>query len=234
MSKIVEPPVLMSKVLTFVLATSIVVLGALGVVLIKMIPLERPQVFFLVTPKFFQNMTIIPMTPDTLNQRRLDTYKKGFIREYVIARNTLYSGLDASITRDNWSRVIKPWSSSSVFADMAKTRLYKKYEFTQNLPTVSCDVNFPNTNAVPAVVKLSDTLYEINFAWICKDENIGGQTTQKNYKIKMRIQSNLNAHASKTLENLQKLRDNPLGIQVVEYVIYDNKGDPLDSKIGSW
>jgi len=233
-SKIVEPPVLISKVLTFVLAMSIVVLGALGVVLIKMIPLERPQVFFLVTPKFFQNMTIIPMTPDNLNERRLDTYKKGFIREYVIARNTLYSGLNASITRDNWSRVIKPWSSNSVFADLSKTRLYKKYEFVQTLPTISCEVNFPNTNAVPAVVKLSDAVYEVNFAWICRDENSGGHTTQKNYKIKMRIQSDLNASASKTLENLQKLRDNPLGIQVVEYVIYDNKGDPLDSKVGSW
>ena len=67
MAKIIEPPILMSRILTFVLATSVVVLAALAVVLVKMIPLERPEVFFLVNPTRAVNVVIEPFKPETNN-----------------------------------------------------------------------------------------------------------------------------------------------------------------------
>lgn len=230
-SKIVEPPILMSKVLTFVLATSVVVLGVLVYTLFKMAPLERPEVFFLYTPRGnFTDMTIEPMVPDANNQRTLDRYKKGFIREYVIARNTLNSGTNVVITRNNWSKLVAPWSSEKVWQSFTNTKLYQQYQFSDTLPTMSCSVNFPNLTNTPAVVQLNDDMYEVNFAWICEDENIGGHIIQKNYKIMIRIRSDLNKQAQK---DLNKLRNNPLGVQVVSYEIQNDKGDPLNSDMES-
>lgn len=234
MSKIMEPPVLVSKMLTFVLAGTVVVLAALGFTLIKMIPLERPEVFFLLTPTRSSDVVIIPMTPDANNERTLNFYLQGFIREYIIARNTLYPGAQSYITRNNWSNVVKLWSSDDVFKEFTKTSLYRDYVFNTMPPSLSCSVNFESTNNERAIVEMHNGWYQANFAWVCKDENIGGQTTLKNYKIQLRIDSELQAKMSGTLENLEKLRQNPLGIQVIEYVIKDDMGDPLDSDVKSW
>ena len=229
MSKIVTPPVLVSKVLTFVLAGSIVVLATLVVVLAKMIPLERPEVFFLFTPTRSSDIIIHPMTPDANNTKRLDFYLKGFIREYIIARNTLYPGTQAYLTRNNWSNTIKLWSSDKVFNDLTKTSLYRDYTFSKTLPHMSCSVNFDG-----APVEMHNNWYQVNFVWVCKDENIGGHTTSKSYKIQLRIESELQSQISGTLENLEKLRKNPLGIRVVDYVVKDDKADPLNSDMKSW
>lgn len=231
MSKIVEPPVLMSKVLTFVLAVSVVVLATLVFTLYKMVPLERPEVFFLYTPRGdFTNVIIDPMVPDANNKGTIDMYRKGFIREYVISRNTLNAGANVVITRNNWSKLVNPWSSDKVWQQFTKTKLYKQYQFNSVLPTVSCSVNFPNSTVAPAVAMLKDDMYEVNFVWVCKDENIAGHITSKPYKIMIRIRSDLNKQVKK---DLKKLRDNPLGIQVVDYEVQDDKGDPLNSDIES-
>ncbi len=235
MAKVVEPPVLMSKVLTFVLATSVVVVCVLGFTLYKMIPLERPEVFFLRTPTRSANVTIVPLIPDTTNKIALDAYKRGFIREYVIARNTLRPGLESQITRDNWVNVIKPWSDNRVFSDFSNTSLYKDYVFRNAMPPVSCEVNFfPDTKSERSIVATGKDVYDVKFTWVCKNENIGGHTTQKNYKIQVRIQSDLKKEVSGIFDNLEKLRNNPLGIQVVGYTVKEGKTDPLNSDIESW
>ena len=46
----------------------------------------------------------------------------------------------------------------------------------------------------------------------------------------IRIRSDLNKQAQK---DLNKLRNNPLGIQVVSYEIQNDKGDPLNSDMES-
>lgn len=235
MAKVVEPPVLISKVLTFVLATSIVVVGVMIFTLLKMIPLERPEVFFLRTPTRSTNVTIIPMNPDSTNKITLDVYKRGFIREYIIARNTLNWGTDAQITRDNWTNIVKNWSDSRVYSDFANTSLYKDYVFRKAMPAVSCSVNFfPDTKTERSIVAMGKDVYDVKFTWVCKNENSGGQTTQKNYKIQIRIQSDLKKEVSGLFDNLEKLRNNPLGIQVVGYTVKEGKTDPLNSDIESW
>ena len=228
-----KPPVLVSKMLTFVLAGAIVVLATLVFTLLKMIPLERPEVFFLLTPTRSSDIVIFPMNPDSLNDKRIDFYKKGFIREYIIARNTLYPGNQSYITRNNWSNVVKLWSSDKVFQEFTKTNLYKDYTFKKAPPSLSCSVYFEGANNESAI-ELHNGRYQVNFAWICKDENIGGQTTRKNYKIQLKIDTELQSKISGTLENLEKLRKNPLGIQVTEYVVKEGKTDPLNSDTKSW
>ena len=230
MTKIVEPPVLLSRILTFVLATSVVVACAMVFTLTKMIPLERPEVFFVYTPTRSANVIIDPLIPSAENKDALNRYKDGFIREYVIARNTLSKNV--STTRKNWSRIVKPWSSNGVFSKFVRYRLYKDFALGAQMPTISCSVNFSSPNNEDPVLRIANDTYNVNFTWIC--ENIGGQTTQKNYKIQIKIQSELDKKTSGTLEILEKLRDNPLGIQVVQYEVLDGKTDPLDSDITSW
>lgn len=230
MAKTIEPPILMSRVLAFVLATSVVVLAALVITLVKMIPLERPEVFFLLTPTRATNVTIEPLIPDSENRKATDNYISGFIREYVIARNTL--NINNFVSRNNWTKVVKPWSSSKVFSDFANTTLYREYTLDEQSPNLNCSVNFSNSSRDSAIVKIKDDTYHVNFIWIC--ENSGGQTTQKNYKIQIRIQSDLDKNISGTVDNLKKLSVNPLGIQVTQYTVLDGKGDPLNSDIASW
>lgn len=230
MAKTVQPPVLMSRILAFVLATSIVVLGALVFTLMKMMPLERPEVFFLYTPTRSANVIIEPLVPNNNNKNAINKYKEGFVREYVIARNTL--SVVPGMTRKNWTRIVKPWSANDVFAKMVKTPLYKEFALGDQLPNVSCNVNFSSPNNDKPILKMNNDTYNVKFTWVCK--NSGGQTTQKNYKIQIRIKSDLDGKISGTLENLEKLRDNPLGIQVVQYDILDGRSDPLDSDVASW
>ena len=235
MAKIVEPPVLMSRVLAFVLATSAVVLMALLVTLFKMIPLERPEVFFLFTPTRSTNVVIEPLSLDANDKKAIENYQEGFIREYVIARNTLYTNI--SLTRNNWAKVVKPWSSAKVFNALSKTAIYKNYNFDDQPNIVSCTVNFSTNNRDRAIIRTknysaNNNEYTVNFTWIC--ENIGGQTTQKNYKIQIKVQSDLNKDTSNVLTNLEKLNLNPLGIQVTEYKVLSANGDPLNLDVKSW
>ena len=47
MQERIEPPILISRLMTFVMATAVVVLGVLIFTLDKMFPLNRPQIFVL-------------------------------------------------------------------------------------------------------------------------------------------------------------------------------------------
>ena len=129
-----EPPVLMSRILTFVLATSVVVLGVLVFTLFKMIPLERPEVFFLLTQTRSTNVVIEPLIPDSGNKIATENYIRGFVREYVIARNTLNPNV--FITKNNWTKVVKPWSDNNVYNAFTNTALYKSYTLNQQTPAV--------------------------------------------------------------------------------------------------
>jgi len=223
-----QPPILMSRIMTLVLATSLVVLATLGYTLYKMIPLERPEVFFLLTNNNSVNAVIEPLVPDSGNEQAIENYEKGFVREYIITRNTLTS---PALNRKNWTSIIKNWSSDKVYSALTKTELYKEYTLGDTPPMISCHVNFVNTDQ--AVVKTASKSgydqYIADFAWIC--ENIGGQTLRKNYKIRLRIQSVLDTKVSATLENLRKLRNNPLGIRVIEYMVIEGDNDPLDTNV---
>lgn len=231
MANTVQPPVLLSRILTFVLATSVVVLCTLLFTIAKMTPLERPEVFFLFTPtRSATNIVIEPFVPDSGNAVAIERYKEGFIREYIIARNTISQ--DSGVMRRNWSTIVKPWSSREVFTQFTKTKLYKNVTFNEKIPNnISCDVDFDSYTTKRPILRMYKDRdeYDVKFILVCK--NSSGQTTQENYRMQIKIQSELNGKISGTLEQLDKLRDNPLGIQVVQYNVMDGKIDPLDSDI---
>ena len=166
---------------------------------------------------------------DTNNKNAKEDYIKGFIRQYVIARNTLSP--NTLISKNNWGRVIQPWSSAKVFSELKSTILYNEYALKEQTPNISCSVNFSNSNRDRAIIKINNNTYNVNFIWIC--ENIGGQTLSENYKIQIRIQSDLDEKISGVSDYLDKISANPLGIQVVQYTDIDGKGDPLNSDITS-
>ena len=83
----IEPPFLLSRTMTFVLATALVVLVALAITIYNMFPLNRPQVFFLTTTIHDnQDIKLVEMQPRDVNT---DRYKQEFVREYIRHRNEI-------------------------------------------------------------------------------------------------------------------------------------------------
>ena len=77
----IEPPVLVSRLMAFVLAMAVVVLVTMGYTIYKMFPLNRPQVFFLTsTLRADQEVHLVEMLPNSAN---FDEFKKAFVREYA-------------------------------------------------------------------------------------------------------------------------------------------------------
>lgn len=224
MAKTVEPQILMSRVLAFVFATSIVVLLALFFTLLQMAPLEKPEVFFLRNPTRTANtLTIIPITIE--NNEQLERYKDGFIREYVKARHTLYATMNLS----EWQKIMRTWSSQDIYKQFTRTNVYKDAILSELTIPFSCEVAFPSVNdKLPIIPFANDpNSYIVNFIWLCK--NSAGQTSRQNYKIKIKLKSEVdNSDPRNMLTNLEILRDNPLGIQVSEFS-FEGKEDPLNS-----
>ena len=152
------------------------------------------------------------------------SYEEGFIREYVIARNTLYQNTES--TRNNWARIVKPWSSSDVFASLTKTNLYQIYTQENQFQPIECNVSFSS-------VAKTRRDWVVEFDWICK--NNSGQSVKKNYTIVIKLKSDISK--DEPIEDLSRLRINPLGTQVTYYEIMDKnrngaKGeDPLNSDL---
>ena len=220
MSKVVKPPVLMSRALTFVLAASIAVLATLVFTLYKMAPLTRPEIFFLQNQSRNVNYVLEQENPE--NKSFQSEYIKGFIRTYIIARNSIEN--PKSVTIERWNRIVKPWSSPAVSAQFRSTNMYNDVTENRMYNTV-CSINFNDGN----ILRVEKTQrYIVNFERTCFDQNSGRQIGPKSYKIRIAIQSYLDNGSDNTLNYLKDLRNNPLGIQVTEYKVLDAKGtDPL-------
>lgn len=225
MSKVVEPPVLMSRTLTFVLAASIAVLATLVFSLYNMAPLTRPEVFFLMNQS--RNVNYVLKHPNPKDSRDpkkekliQQEYIKGFIRTYIIARNSLEDSRFATI--DRWNSIVKPWSSESVYDAFRTTDAYNDVmdNYQSNLV---CSVDFSNGNVAP-----QSKSYRVTFDRTCFDKNSGRQIGPKSYKIDIEIQSYLDNESDKKLSYLEDLRTNPLGIQITGYRVLNGTGtDPL-------
>ncbi|MDO4423752.1 MAG: hypothetical protein Q4C08_03085, partial [Pseudomonadota bacterium] len=120
MQKRVEPPVLLSRLMTFVLATAIVVLGALAMTLANMFPLNRPQIFFLTTEiRDNLDVKLIEMPPVDNN---LEDYKMAFVREYVRHRNEVFT--NPVVMQSKWNAedgIVRKMSTDDVYKKFAET-----------------------------------------------------------------------------------------------------------------
>ena len=215
----IEPPILLSRLMTFVFAAALVVVVVLVVTLAKMFPLNRPQIFFLTTqPRSDLEIRLYPMTPRDEN---VDIYKRSFIKEYIKARNEIIPNV--GVMRRKWSNtddgIVNMWSTPDVYAALTQTDLWTAY--MNDVPDTEfyCPVDFaPN-----AIAPRSDDTYAVSFTYFCTNNN--GQTDKKDYTIVIRLESDENP----TIKWGDRL-NNPLGIRVAEYTVESGNGDPLDFK----
>lgn len=213
----VEPPILLSRLMTFVFATAIVVLGVMLLTLYKMFPLNRPQVFFLVSqPSHELEISVREMMPSDQN---LENYRRAFIREYIKARNEITPNIN--VMRKKWTNEadapVRAWSSEDVFANFRETRMWPA--LMNDVPDFEfkCPVEFEQGGITP---RGPDT-YAVKFRWIC--ENSGGQVASKDYTIVLKLESD-SSDKTKWSDRL----NNPLGIRVTEYYVESVNGDEND------
>lgn len=216
MSESIEPPVLMSRLMTFVFSAALVVVIVLIVTLFKMFPLNKTQIFFLTTqPRSDLEIKLSYFAPDENN---IDVYKQAFVKEYIKARNEIVPS--AIAMQKKWSAtedgIVYTWSTPDVYAAFANTSMWTAY--MNDIPdfVFSCPVEFQSI-----APRAKDT-YAATFSYFCTN-NSDGQTTKKDYTIVLKLE----------LENTIKWTDrlnNPLGIRVAEYSIESGNGDPLDFK----
>ncbi len=214
----VEPPILLSRLLTFVFAAMLVVLGVLGVTLYNMYPLDRPQVFFLMSePKNDLQIRLYEMVPIDEN---MDGYIRSFMREYVRARNEVVP--DAREMRTKWGNdsngVVYAWSTPEVYSEFTQTNMWNAWMSGVPDFEFSCSVEFDNG----AIEPFNDNEYTVKFRYFCADNN--RQMDKKEYKIRMKLDIN-----DGTEMKWSDRFNNPLGIRVSEYIIESGNGDPLNT-----
>lgn len=226
MADTIEPPVLMSRLMTFVFAVAVVVVVVLLVTIVKMYPLDRTQIFFLTTqPRADMEIKLTSFSPDDAN---LETYKTAFIKEYIKARNEIIP--NATVMQKKWSAAdnngyVYMWSTPDVYAAFAKTDMWNAYMNTIPDFEFRCPVEF--TSLTPRT-STRDT-YAVSFRYFCTNSN--GQDTQENSTIVLRrdytIVIGLEIDAQNTIKWSDRLK-NPLGIRVNKYEVESGGGDPLD------
>ena len=216
----IEPPILLSRLMTFVFATSLVVLGTLCWAVYKMFPLDRPQVFFLMAePRAETEVILTEMVPSDNN---LMYYKRAFIREYIRVRNEVIP--NAAVMQRKYENtdggIVRAWSNPDVFADFAQTALRNAVMGTEGDFNLRCSVEFQTG----AIVPLSDSgdSYDVTFSYLC--ENSDGHSGRKDYTIRVRLERD----DAPTIKWSQRLV-NPLGIRVSEYKVVSGNGDPLET-----
>ena len=216
----IEPPILMSRLLTLVFAATLVVLVVLAVTLYKMFPLDRPEVFFLRTTN--PTNTEITLTQVMPNGGDLDAYKREFVAEYVKTRNEIEPNIRTM--SQNWDK-IKAMTSSDIFVDFVNTAMYQ--EFLLNTANnndsgfnFSCSVEFPRGAVSP--YRDDGATYLVAFQWFCT--NSYGQTDRKDYRIKIKLVTD-DTQNMKWADHME----NPLGLLVAEYSVESGDGDPLDA-----
>lgn len=205
-----QPPFLMSRILTLVLASAVVVLIVLLVTLGKMFPLEKPQVFFLTTQPTADVEVKLTEMP-----KNIEDFKKNFIMEYIKVRNEIVP--DAAVMNRKWADggIVDNMSSDAVFADFITTNddiWYAVLQDANNFPGV-CTVEFPSEVFLP----FAENTYQVKFIYSC---NLSGQTHSKTYTIKLKL-------GMQNTERWSDRLDNPLGMRVIEYSVMDGANDPL-------
>lgn len=216
----VEPPILLSRIITFALAGAVVVLATLAITLINMFPLNRPQVFFLTaTPRADQDINLDHLHPKDEN---LDFYKTAFVREYVRNRNEIFSSPVAMYKKWNSANgEVRKTSTDEIYAEFAKTNTFRDLMSSAPVRNETCKVQFFGTPLNLATNEYTKNTYQVKFRYICEDN--AGRGGQKDYTIRIKL-----------IEDSEKIKwvdrvDNPLGLRVSEYTIIGNDDDPLNT-----
>lgn len=223
MQNTVKPPVLLSRLLGFVCAAAVVMLGVLGFTLWKMFPLNRPQVFFLTTelrPDMDVRLYAMPTKSD---EAHVAQYKEFFIKEYIKARNEISA--NTNVMHRKWASdgtgVVSAWSDADVYSAFQRTRMYNLLMRDGAKSNVTCTVEFPQGRLAP---RKNGTTYAVPFSYICTNSN--GQATRKDYTIVVSVEQMDETDTMKFGDRM----NNPLGVRVVGYEIESGDGDPLNMR----
>ena len=215
----VEPPILLSRLLTLVFAATLVVLAVLLVTLYNLFPLERPEVFFLRSVN--TNSTEITLTQVIPDEDNLDAYKRAFIAEYIKYRNEITPSVRTM--EKNWNSqngAVKTMSTEDVFAEFFYTSMYQEFLLKGGVFDFSCSVEFSPRPVVP--YNNDGATYTVDFKWFCT--NSYGQTDRKDYRIKITLVTD-DTQSIKWTDRME----NPLGLRVSGYSVESGDGDPLDA-----
>ncbi|MCL2331477.1 MAG: VirB8/TrbF family protein [Proteobacteria bacterium] len=223
MANTLEPPVLLSRLMTFVFAGAVAVVIILILTVTRIFPLQRTQVFFLTTQP--RNDVEISLTTLSVNDQNLALYKESFLKEYIKARNEIIpnAGVMTRKWQPNYNGMVYTWSSPDVFAAFAATKMVTAMRVAIPEFEFRCSVNFKDKPAPRA-----ENRFAVSFTYSCVD-NAGqpmsvdnsGQPASKDYTIVIQLEMQPRIRWSERLRN-------PLGIKVVEYTIESGGGDPLD------
>ena len=214
----IEPPVLVSRLMAFVLAMAVVVLVTMGYTIYKMFPLNRPQVFFLTsTLRADQEVHLVEMLPNSAN---FDEFKKAFVREYIRHRNEIITDLNTMVDKwNNENSLTRTMSTPQVYSEMANTKLFTT--ITSGMPdfNLMCFVSFPYGEPI---YMASEDRYRVKFRYSCADNT--GRAWSKDYTIGIRLETQ-----GETAIRWTDRITNPLGLRVSEYKVIEGDGDPLDA-----
>jgi len=214
MANTIEPPVLLSRLMTFVFAGAVAVVIILILTITRITPLQRTQVFFLTTQP--RNDLEISLTTLAVNDQNLALYKESFLKEYIKARNEIIP--NAGVMQRKWqpndNGMVYTWSSPDVFAAFAATQMVTTMRNAIPDFEFRCTVDFKDKPAPRA-----ENRFAVSFTYTCTDNS--GQPVSKDYTIVMQLEMQPRIRWSERLRN-------PLGIRVVEYTVESGRGDPLD------
>lgn len=214
----IEPPILLSRLMTFVFAATVVIAAVLFVTLYNMFPLNRPQIFFLFSK--LRGERVIELKPLPADDAYYDYFVRGFLREYVKARNEIVPNI--ADMRKKWNNdnnsVMYAWSSPAVYEQLQSTNMWRAIMNDTPDFEFSCPVEFENG----AVTQYAENTYDIKFSYFCADNN--RQISKKNYTIRIKVDP-IHTKEMKWQDRLS----NPLGIFVSEYSVISENGDPLNT-----
>lgn len=211
----IEPPILLSRLIIFVFAGTLVVLFVMFMTLEKMFPLNRPEVFFITTRP--ESASIVQVSELPPNNQNLEAYKQAFVLEYIRARNEIEK--NTANVRRKWissDGMVAAWSTTNVYNTFRKIDIVNA--IAQDTPdfVFECGVNFRGRP-----LQLQNNRYTVNFEYFCKENN--GQTIKKDYTVMVEL-APINISQIKWSQRL----NNPLGLKVAQYVV-DGGADPLNT-----
>lgn len=230
----VEPPVLLSRLLLFVFATSIVTLAVMGFTLAKLFPINHPQVFFLTTTPNSE-ITIALANAPLRDPVFEEEFQRSFILEYIRARNEISPNQNAmrAAWKNDSSAAIKTLSSDAVWMNFVKTRMWNTVMRSQEGMPIICTVEFSKDGDAITRQKHGGG-QQVKFSHICKKSEINdGQLYRKDYTISVELEYDNNIGWTQRLTN-------PLGLKVSSYKVTEVRDadgirietkDPLDFSI---
>lgn len=214
----IEPPILLSRLMTFVFAATVVIAAVLFVTLYNMFPLNRPQIFFLFSQLRGEREIVLVNLP--AKDANYDYFVRGFLREYVKARNEVVPSI--ADMRKKWNNdnnsVMQAWSSPEVYEQLQSTNMWRAIMNDSPDFEFSCPVEFERG----AVTPFAENTYDVKFSYFCADND--RQISKKNYTIRIKLDT-----ASAQKQKWQDRMSNPLGIYVSEYSVISGNGDPLNT-----